>query len=94
MVSDSDRNAVKRYLAQEHELRLPQSCTSETRIKMPQIDKTMKQILSHPAQAIGLNFTAATVGNVLNPDITPPQPSHSGRSAAIYSYVLWQYPKF
>ena len=34
---------------------------------MPQINKTMKQFLSQPAQSIGLNFTAATVSDVLNP---------------------------
>ena len=46
-----------------------------TIISMPQIDKNMKQLLSRPAQTIGLNFTAASVSNVFFPGLIPPQPS-------------------
>ena len=52
-----------------------ESRSSGTVIAMPQITKTMKQLLSQPAQSIGLNFTAATVSDVFSPVVIPPQPS-------------------
>ena len=65
--SDSDRRAVKRYLEQEHDLK------SYSSRAMPQVYNAMKLSLSEPAQVAGLNFTAATISNALNPDIIPPQ---------------------
>ena len=51
---------------------MPVASQSPLGFSLPQIDKTMKQLLFQPAQTIGLNFTAAVESNVLNPIVTPP----------------------
>ena len=76
-VSESMRKSPKRRLAEESDLKIVQTPASGAVISMPQINKTMKKFLSQPSQAIGLNFTAATISNVLNPNVIAPDFSGS-----------------
>lgn len=57
-------------------------------ISMPQINKNMKQLLSQPAQTIGLNFTAASVSNTFFTSVIPPQ---QGGWVGPQQYILISY---
>ena len=78
----------RQHSASELNLEMVQSHASEAVITMPQITKTMKQFLSQPAQSIGFNFTAATVSDVLDPNVVPPRP---GGWVGPQQYIVMSY---
>ena len=65
----------KRKMKASLNSKIPVSQPAKPVISMPQVKAKMKSFLAQPAQTIGLNFTAATVSNVLSPVIGEAQQS-------------------